>query len=565
MSATSPPAASAPSDSSAAADFLLTHFDRLAEAPGGIAKLRALLMQLAVQGKLLPQDPADGAASTLLMELRTARTRLMKAGKISREKFQEEVTEDEQLFSIPNTWIWCRLGDLGDWGSGSTPARSDSRFFGGTTLWLKSGELNDLLALDDSEEKITDFALQKCSLRLNQPGDVLIAMYGATIGKLAILAKEATTNQAVCGCTCFDGVYNRYLFHLLRSYRDYFIGRGEGGAQPNISKIKIISTPVPLPSLAEQRRIVAKVEALMGLCDALEAAQREREAVRTRLRTSALHQLTSPDSNSKSAAFIRQHLPSLIAEPKDLVDIRQSILQLAIGGRIVPQVANESRPALRQPDKAQEIDTEWPIGELPSSWVACPLGQLLRTITNGITVTPSKVLQRFAVTRIETIWNGTVDMSRVGFVDDLTDDQLERFRLKDGDILLSHINSEIHLGKTAIVQKPPANLIHGMNLLRLSFFPESVDPTFAHYQLTALRFARYFILRAQRAVNQSSLNQAKIKKTPFMLPPLAEQRRIVAKVDELMAVLDALEASLTTARTTAESLLAATIARLHAA
>src|SRR5690606_23117217 len=122
------------------------------------------------------------------------------------------------------------------------PARSNSDFYGGTIPWFKSGELPDGI-MSDAEETVTALALEKCSLRLNQPGDVLVAMYGATIGRAGILTKESTTNQAVCACTCFPQVSNTFLFTVLRAYRRRFLAQGEGGAQPNISKVKIVAMP----------------------------------------------------------------------------------------------------------------------------------------------------------------------------------------------------------------------------------------------------------------------------------------------------------------------------------
>ena len=231
------------------------------------------ILQAAVQGKLVPQDIHDEPASVLLERIRAEKARLVKEGKIKKEKPLPPISEDEIPYDLPEGWVWCRLGDLGDWGAGATPLRSESRYYhNGTINWLKTGELNDGI-IYESEEKITEEALNECSLRINKVGDVLIAMYGATIGKLAIVGAEMTTNQACCGCTPFTGVYNYYLFYLLKAYRKILVEKGEGGAQPNISRIKIRNLPVPLPPLAEQQRIVVKVEELMALCEEIKAVK----------------------------------------------------------------------------------------------------------------------------------------------------------------------------------------------------------------------------------------------------------------------------------------------------
>jgi type I restriction enzyme S subunit len=196
--------------------------------------------------------------------------------------------------------------------------------------------LNDGI-VSESEEKVTELALEKCSLRLNKPGDVLLAMYGATVGKVAILGVEATTNQAVCACTCFSGVFNRYLFFLLKAFKQQFISGSAGAAQPNFSKDKIIRTVAPLPPLAEQRRIVAKVEELLALCDELEARQTAAREHRTNLVRSALDHLTTGQTEPKfrqHAAFVLQHSDLIL---DSVFSLRQTILALAVQGRLIEQ------------------------------------------------------------------------------------------------------------------------------------------------------------------------------------------------------------------------------------
>ena len=258
-----------PHPSSFALHPFLAHFDTLAETHDAVAKLRDLVLNLAVRGNLVPQNDKDESGVELLKGILEEKRRLTREGVIKKTLVLESITPDTCPFEAPMNWAWAYLNDFGDWGSGSTPNRSNHEFYDGTIPWLKSGELNDGI-VSESEEKVTELALEKCSLRLNKPGDVLLAMYGATVGKVAILGVEATTNQAVCACTCFSGVFNRYLFFLLKAFKQQFISESAGAAQPNFSKDKIIRTVAPLPPLAEQRRIVAKVDELLRWCDALE-------------------------------------------------------------------------------------------------------------------------------------------------------------------------------------------------------------------------------------------------------------------------------------------------------
>ena len=241
--------------------------------------IRKSILQEAIQGKLVPQIAEEGTAQELLEQIKTEKQKLVKEGKLKKStlatsvifrgddnKYYEQIGKKclditEQIpFEIPNSWTWARMGQVGDWGAGSTPQRGNQDYYGGNILWLKTGELNNDIVYD-TEEKITQRAFQDCSLRMNKIGDVLIAMYGATIGKLAIVGKELTTNQACCGCTPYV-VYNWFLFYFLMASRDSFIKKGEGGAQPNISRVKLVEHLIPLPPLNEQKRIVKRIETL---------------------------------------------------------------------------------------------------------------------------------------------------------------------------------------------------------------------------------------------------------------------------------------------------------------
>ena len=242
-------------------------------------KLKKSILQEAIQGKLVPQIADEGTAQELLEQIRQEKLQLVKDGKLKKSaltdsiifkgddnKYYEQVNKKclditEQIpFEIPENWVWVRMGQIGNWGAGSTPQRGDANYYNGKILWLKTGELNNGIVYD-TEEKVTQKAFQDCSLRMNKIGDVLIAMYGATIGKLAIVGKELTTNQACCGCTPYL-IYNWYLFYFLMASRDSFIKKGEGGAQPNISRVKLVEHLIPLPPLKEQYRIVTQIEKL---------------------------------------------------------------------------------------------------------------------------------------------------------------------------------------------------------------------------------------------------------------------------------------------------------------
>ena len=241
--------------------------------------LKKSILQQAVMGKLIPQDENDEPASVLLERIRAEKQKLIAEGKIKKDKNEsvifrrdnshyeklngiERCIDDEIPFKIPDSWEWIRLGNIGDWGSGATPSRSNPEYYNGDIPWLKTGDLNDGY-IEYIPEKISLIALKKTSIRLNPTGSVLIAMYGATIGKVGILTFPSTTNQACCACFPIE-IYNEYLFYFLMSQKTSFVKRGEGGAQPNISKEKIIATLMPLPPLTEQFRIAKTLNEVLN-------------------------------------------------------------------------------------------------------------------------------------------------------------------------------------------------------------------------------------------------------------------------------------------------------------
>ena len=239
-------------------------------------------------------------------------------------------------FEIPETWEWVTLGAIGTWQAGGTPNRGVKEYYGGDIPWLKTGDLNDGY-ITNIPECITKLGLEKSSAKLNPKDSVLIAMYGATIGKVGILTFPATTNQACCACIEYPAVDKLYLYYFLLSHREIFISRGGGGAQPNISKEIILATQFPLPPHAEQQRIVAEVEKWFTLIDTLE------------------------ENKEDLKDYIKQ--------------VKSKVLSLAISGKLVPQDPNDE-PAIellkRINPNFKPCDTSH-YENLPNGWYICDL------------------------------------------------------------------------------------------------------------------------------------------------------------------------------------------------
>ncbi|HEM2549296.1 TPA: restriction endonuclease subunit S [Streptococcus suis] len=240
-------------------------------------KLKKSILQYAMQGKLVAQDPNDEPVEVLLEKIRAEKQKLYEEGKLKKKDLAEIVTEKgddnspykEVPYSIPESWTWVKLGDIGLWGAGATPSKSNIKYYEPQSIpWLLTGDLNDGY-ITNIPNKISELALEKTSVKLNPKGTVLIAMYGATIGKLGILTFPATTNQACCACNTLFEADKLFLFYFLMSERKKFTSRAEGGAQPNISKEKIVNTLFPLPPLAEQQRIVSKISQVFSVIESL--------------------------------------------------------------------------------------------------------------------------------------------------------------------------------------------------------------------------------------------------------------------------------------------------------
>lgn len=209
--------------------------------------LRGQILQEAIQGKLVPQLAEEGVVEHI------------------------GAAPEKVPFTIPESWKWTTLNAIGKWKTGGTPSRSIPEYYGGEIPWLKTGDLTDGL-ITSVEEYITRAGVENSSAHINPAGAVLIAMYGATIGKLGVLAMPCATNQACCACAVNEELVDKwYLFYYLLSQRTGFLQLGAGGAQPNISKTKIVNYPIPVPPIKEQSRIVAAIEKLLKQVDTLSA------------------------------------------------------------------------------------------------------------------------------------------------------------------------------------------------------------------------------------------------------------------------------------------------------
>ena len=513
-------------------------------------QLKNSILQMAVQGKLVPQDPNDEPASVLLERIRAEKEKLIKEKKIKKEKnpsvifrgadntpyekIGDEVRSlaDEVPFDIPDSWEWVRLGNIGDWGAGATPSRTHPEYYGGNIPWLKTGDLTDSY-IDAIPETITELALEKTSVRLNPAGSVLIAMYGATIGKLGILSIAATTNQACCACFPLGGLDNKYLFYFLMAQKPLFIKQGEGGAQPNISKEKIVSTLMPVPPLEEQRRIVVMLGRIFPIIDAYSKCKTELDLYNTtfpeRLKKSILQEavkgkLVPQDPSDEPAEAllerIRAEKQRLIKEGKIKKDKHESV------------IFRRDNSHYEKLDGVERcIDDELPF-EIPESWAWVRWGSIAESIQYGYNA-PAKQEGRIRMVRISDIHENTVAWSSVPFCD-IDDSDIPTYLLQANDILFARTGGTV--GKSFLVSEVPCESIYAGYLIRTRY-SSLLCPQYLKYFMESPLYWQQ-LKSGTTATAQPNCNGQTLAKMLLPLPPANEQLRIVDNLARTFTIIE---------------------------
>ena len=312
-------------------------FELMAEAPNGIQKLREMILQLAVQGKLVAQDPNDEPASVLLEKIKAEKERLIKKGLIKRVKSLPAVTEKELAYKAPSGWEWIRMGEVVELISGQHIKASNYNEVGEGISYLTGpsdfGPLHPIVSKWTEKPKTTAVK-----------DDILLTVKGAGLGKNNIvdIEKVAISRQLMAiRCICIN---NRFIHLLIKSKYQYFQSIGLGIAIPGISRNNVLKMPFSLPPVNEQKRIVAKADELMALCDDLEARKQKAYQTCIKLNDSSINQLLTaptPKKFNKHWNRIHRNFDLLYSKPENVTKLRQAILQLAVKGKLVPQNPND--------------------------------------------------------------------------------------------------------------------------------------------------------------------------------------------------------------------------------
>jgi type I restriction enzyme S subunit len=540
---------------------LLQHFDTLAETPDAVAKLRTFVLDLAVRGRLVPQaskPEKDAAWQKFCREL------------------DERVYNPESpaLFEIPDGWRWVVLDAIAEPCGQKKP---DKRF-----TYIDVGAIDNVRGAITPDVQVLDaHEAPSRARKLVRSNSVIYSTVRPYLRNIAVIEKEFDPPAIVS--TAFAVLHpkpflnSRFLFHWLRSapFQEDVAAKMKGVAYPAISDSEFWECPIPVPPPEEQRRIVAKVGELLALCDELEARQTAVREHRVRIVRSALDHLTAAKDEQdfrKHSAFVLQHSDLIL---DSVPALRQAILSLAVQGRLVPQDLSEGNATalierineakrklvqdgrLRKLEMSSAVEEGEPSWQLPPSWLWTRLTDVF-DVRDGTHDTPKYVAQGFPLVTSKNLYTGKLDMTDVKFIS--TEDHTkicERSKVDREDNLFAMIGS---IGNPAVVDVEPEFSIKNVALFK--YYSRSLsEPRFLHLYLT---FAAQRMREVAAGGVQSFVSLGFLRQYPFPLPPLAEQQRIVAKVDELMRWCDALESRLTAAQTTATHLLDATLRQILA-
>jgi len=563
----------------------LEHFDIIAQAPNGIAKLRSLILDLAVRGKLVPQNPEDEPASIILDKIAFSKKTVSKKKKSGKLTLTDEI-EAKRLFRLPHSWQWARLDELTSLitdGEHATPARvSHPEIPLGTAKNIRDG------FLDFSNTDYVSFeTAEKCWKRCKPAhNDILMVCVGATTGRLCLVKQppDFVIVRSVALIRPFENwIYPEYIALAINSPigQSQVWGNVKQSAQPclYINKMQILS--LPLPPLAEQKRIVEKVNELMALCDRLQQSQETRDHFRQKLRESAIASLMNAETDEalqKNWAIVRDNWHTLSQKPEDVADLRRSVIQLAIEGKLtgqdpvdepafllVEKIKAEKKKLAQENKKKFEvmppISNELAPSRLPEGWTMEYLGNLVINFQNGFTKRKGDEGKPIPVLRLADIKNGSISQDSLREIP-MTASEIGNYQVNNGDILVIRVNGSLDLVGQFIPCLINREWAYSDHLIRVKISSKCLDQQYLCIFAKSVQARRHLLGKTVTTAGQKTINQGGLSSLPVRVPPLAEQKRIVAKVDELMQMCDQLEESLRQSQQWVEALAASAISHL---
>ena len=550
------------------AERLLKVYEQISEAPDAIARLRRFVLDLAVRGKLVEQDAGDEPATRQLVRIAEAKSQLdLKERKTKKKAFDPSLTE--LAFDLPLGWDEARLSDLVRVVNGRAYKKSELLSEGTPVLRVGNLFTSDYWYYSDLELEDDKYC---------DEGDLIYA-WSASFGPFIWSGPRAIFHYHIWKLPLFSEkcLSKNFVYLFLQQKTREIKDAGHGISMIHMTKEKMEQLAVPVPPIAEQHRIVAKVDELMALCDRLEEDRKTREETRDKLTAASLARLTAPDTTAEDfpthANFALETLPALTTRSDQIKTLRQTILNLAVRGKLVEQnPADEpasaalkriaearEEAATRKSKRARGLPTSLDTGSssLPDGWESVRLSDIAISMRYGTSTKCGADPSLVPVLRIPNVSSGRVTLDDMKF-GPLSEKEQADLALAAGDLLMIRSNGSLDIvGRSAVVSENAVGMAFAGYLVRLRTDNEHLNISYIWLAMNSQLVRDQIEKPIRSAVGLKNVNLTEFGNLSFWLPPLAEQHRIVAKVDTLMALCDRLEAALATTDTTRTRLLEA--------
>ena len=556
------------------------NFELLADTSNGVQKLRELILQLVVQGKLVPQDPNDEPAAVLLGKIKDEKERLVKEGKIRKQRPLLSIENNNIPFKLPQSWVWVSLGAIVDYNSAQKVSPNDIP----DDAWLL-----DLENIEKDTSRIVQRIIfknkkSKSTKSKFENGDVLYGKLRPYLNKVVVADGAGYCTTEIIPLRGYYGIFPKYLMYALKrpDFLEYVNSKTYGVKMPRLGTEDARNAPFPLPPLTEQKRIAAKADQLMALCDELEAQQQKKQEARLHLNNAALDKVLTahePDEFAHHWQRICDNFDLLYDNHENVGELRKAILQLAVQGKLVPQDPNDELAAvllerikvekerLVKEKKIKKINTlpliksKKEAFKLPDGWEFIRLGEIVQKLGAGSTPKGGKTVyqnQGIKFLRSQNVWNNGLSLQNVAYIPLEIHKRMNGTVIGPGDILLNITGASIGRCATVPDNFDEGNVSQHVTIVRL------IDKALRYYVHICLisPFIQDVIMDVQVGISREGLSMSQLKEFLIPIPPLEEQRRIVAKVDQLMALCDDLESKLKQSQTDGEKLMVAAVGEL---
>ncbi|EOC1326719.1 restriction endonuclease subunit S [Cronobacter dublinensis] len=525
----------------------------------GIKKLRELILELAVRGKLVPQDPNDEPASELLKRIAAEKAELVKQGKIKKQKPLPEIREEEKPFELPEGWEWVRLGELfNSIASGGTPSKSNPDFWNGDIPWASVKDLGKEKYIAKTQDYISHQGLEAGS-KLADEGDILICTRMG-LGKIGIASCPVAFNQDLKSVKLTSSVSLDFFFNTYSTVKI----KGTGTTVEGIKQEQLLNYVIGLPSGNEQHQIVEKIHELMSLCDQLEQQSLTSLDAHQQLVETLLATLTDSQSAEELAenwARISQHFDTLFTTEASIDALKQTILQLAVMGKLVPQDPNDE-PASEllkriEQEKAQQVkegkikkqkplspvNDEEKTFELPKGWEWCRLGDLALSSEAGWSPQCEPHPRNgdaWGVLKISAVTWGEFDPNENKELPVKLEPKLE-YEVKGNDFLLSRANTSDLVARSVVVpQTVPKHLMLSDKIIRFQF-SYLIDVNYINTLNNSILSRKYYeMVAGGTSASMKNVTRNQVSQLPVALPPYNEQKKIMSVIESFLVFADTL-------------------------